>query len=228
MAIHPRSINHLAIATRDIKSQIEFFTDVLGCQLKALFWFHGLEGAWHGFIELSPDNYIAFVEHSDNPDKRETGLTHAGTPLGNVAAGAMQHFSMQVDSLEELLVLRDRIRRRGIMVLGPIDHSFCHSIYFAGPEGLVLELMAGVPLDPQAWIDPEVAALAGIDEHDLARYANPTHEERSPQPVPQPALDRSKPHFDFPDEMYAALSMATDEQISEMFSESEPPVKQNG
>jgi catechol 2,3-dioxygenase-like lactoylglutathione lyase family enzyme len=48
MAIHPRSINHLAIATRDIKTQIAFFCDVLGCELKALFWMHSAEGAWHG------------------------------------------------------------------------------------------------------------------------------------------------------------------------------------
>ena len=41
-------IHHLAIATKDIKKQIEFFNDVLGCELVALYWMHGVEGAWHG------------------------------------------------------------------------------------------------------------------------------------------------------------------------------------
>ena len=34
-------IHHLAIATRDIKAQIEFFSDVLGAELVALYWMHG-------------------------------------------------------------------------------------------------------------------------------------------------------------------------------------------
>ena len=43
-------VHHLAIATKDIKTQIEFFNDVLGCELVALYWMHGVEGAWHGFM----------------------------------------------------------------------------------------------------------------------------------------------------------------------------------
>ena len=38
-------VHHLAIATKDIKSQIKFFNDVLGCELVALYWMHGVEGA---------------------------------------------------------------------------------------------------------------------------------------------------------------------------------------
>ena len=46
----PNGIHHLAICTKNIKAQIGFFTDVLGCELKALYWMHGVKGAWHGFI----------------------------------------------------------------------------------------------------------------------------------------------------------------------------------
>ena len=46
-------VHHLAICTADIKRQIEFFTDVLGAELKALYWMHGVEGAWHGFLRLN-------------------------------------------------------------------------------------------------------------------------------------------------------------------------------
>lgn len=225
MTIHPRAINHLAIGTRNIKTQIEFFTEVLGCELKALFWMHGLPGAWHGFIALSPECYLAFVQHDDNPDKIEIGVTHAGTPTGNVTAGATQHIAMQLDTLEELEAMRDRIRSHGVMVFGPIDPGFCHSIYFAGPEGLVLELTAGVPLDPAAWIDPEVVARAGISADELVRYTSAADYQPPTEAVPQPALDRSKPHLAFADDLYAFLATAADEQISELMSESEPPVK---
>ena len=36
----PNGVHHLAIATKDIKSQIEFFNDVLGCELVALSLIH--------------------------------------------------------------------------------------------------------------------------------------------------------------------------------------------
>ncbi|QII03788.1 VOC family protein (plasmid) [Rhodococcoides fascians A21d2] len=226
MALHPRGINHLAIGTRDIKRQISFFTDVLGCELKALFWMHGLPGAWHGFIELSPECYLAFVQHNDNPDSIINGVTHAGTPTGNVSIGAMQHLAMHLDTLDELEEFRDRIRSSGVMVFGPIDHGFCHSIYFAGPEGLVLELTAGVPLDPRAWIDPEVVQLAGISDAELARFTSPKRVPRtSATAVPQPELNRSVPHFDFPDSVYEFLATANDEQIAALMADNEPPVK---
>jgi catechol 2,3-dioxygenase-like lactoylglutathione lyase family enzyme len=225
MSVHPRALNHIAFATRDIKTQIEFFTDVLGCRLKALFWMHGVDGAWHGFLELNPTCYIAFVQHPDNPDKIEVGLTHAGTPTGTVAVGAMQHIALDVADDEELLTLRDRIRSRGIMVIGPVDHGFCRSIYFAGPEGLVLELTAGEAIPETAWLDPEVVEKAGINVEDLARYREPADYIRPAEAVPQPTLDRTRPHMAFPDEIYEFLATATDEQIREMLSETEPPVK---
>ena len=45
----PDSLHHLAITTADIKTQIAFFSDVLGTELVALYWMHGVKGAWHGF-----------------------------------------------------------------------------------------------------------------------------------------------------------------------------------
>src|SRR5205814_615280 len=49
----PNGIHHFAICTADIKAQIAYFTDVLGMELVALYWMHGVEGAWHGFLRLN-------------------------------------------------------------------------------------------------------------------------------------------------------------------------------
>ena len=68
--------------------------------------------------------------------------------------------AFNVDTLDDLYAMRDRIRDRGVPVIGPIDHGMCHSIYFAGPEGLSLEIACGGAIDERAWIDPEVQALA--------------------------------------------------------------------
>jgi catechol 2,3-dioxygenase-like lactoylglutathione lyase family enzyme len=223
--IHPTGVNHLAIATRDIKSQIAYFTDVLGCPLKALYRMHGAEGAWHAFVELNPESYIAFVFHPDNPDTTEYGVTHAAEPAAPVASGAMQHVALQVREGEELLALRDRVRSRGIPAIGPIDHGFCQSVYFAGPEGLLLELATGDPLDPQAWIDPEVVEINGISAEELETYRNPAPFTRPAEPVAQPAYDPAVPNIAFAPEAYQLILAMPDEMVWQMASQPGPPVR---
>ncbi len=224
MALHPNGVHHLAISTTDIKQQIEFFTDVLGGTLKALYWMHGVDGTFHGFVELSPSCYVAFVQHPGNTDRNELGVTHAGNAGGPLPGGTMQHVALNVDSLDELLALRDRIRDRGVVALGPIDHGMCQSLYFAGPEGLCLEIATGGNIDGNAWIDPEVVALAGINADELARYRQPADFARPDHPVAQPSPDPAKPNLVYPPAQYAAITRLPDEAFWHSV-DNEPPVK---
>ena len=224
-------IHHLAVATGDIKTQIDFFNDVLGCELVALYWMHGVEGAWHGFMKLSDSCSIAFVQTPDIAGiERTIGVTHAGSGAGPCAGGSMQHVAFNVDSLDDLLAMRDRIRSRGITVFGPLDHGMCHSIYFAGPEDLSLEVATSEkPLDGQAWIDPEVVGLAGISADELERYRNPEPIEAAESPVPQPAFDPDRPWpRGMPQEMYEGLIAMPDEVVTAQLSENTPPVLVDG
>jgi catechol 2,3-dioxygenase-like lactoylglutathione lyase family enzyme len=224
-AIHPTGVDHLAIATRDIKGQIAYFTDVLGCPLRALYRMHGAQGVWHAFLELNPSSYVAFVFHPDNPDKKQLGVTHAPNPTGTVASGAMQHVALRVDAFDDLLALRDRIRSRGVPAIGPIDHGFCQSVYFAGPEGLLLELTTGTPIDPCAWIDPEVVEINGISAEELENFKEPAPFDRQAIPVPQPAYDPAKPHIAYPAEVYQQLLATPDDVVWKMASQPDPPVR---
>jgi catechol 2,3-dioxygenase-like lactoylglutathione lyase family enzyme len=102
-----------------MKSQIEFFTDKLGMELQALYWMHGVENTWHGFLRLNDESSIAFV---CNPDIKsievQMGVTHAGNPGANSAAGTMQHLALKVKDHEEMMAMRDRLRSKGVPVLG--------------------------------------------------------------------------------------------------------------
>ena len=134
-------VHHLALMTADVKEQIEFFSDVLGMKLKALYWMHNVDGFFHAFMELNKSCSVAFVQAPPVKDiPMEYGVTHAGNPVKPCAAGVMQHLAFNCDSDDELLNMRDRIRAKGVRVLGPLDHGFCKSIYFGGPENLVLEV----------------------------------------------------------------------------------------
>ena len=221
-------LHHLALCTADMKSQIEFFTDKLGMELQALYWMHGVENTWHGFLRLNDESSIAFV---CNPEiegiEVQLGVTHAGNPGANSAAGTMQHLALKVKDHDEMMAMRDRLRAKGVPVLGPMDHGMCVSMYFAGPENLSLELSySSEPINNAQWIDPEVVALAGISEEELERYKNPAAFPGSGGSVAQPAIGETStgPHMtNYPPGHYEASMSIPDEVVLTMV-ESEPPV----
>lgn len=227
----PNGLHHLALSTGNMKAQIEFFTDVLGMELVALYWMHGVEGAWHGFLRLNENEHVAFVFTPRNKEIAPIlGVTHAGNPGESSAPGTMQHLSLNVDTEKAMLDLRDRIRSKGVPVLGPVHHGFCSSIYFAGPENLALEVATSEglekPLDTKGtWIDPEVVALAGIAEDELKTFMSPAPFEGRGGTVPQPEYDPEKPHQHYPKDVYDAFLAMPDGQVTQMFSETTPPVR---
>ncbi len=228
-SLHPRGVNHLALSTTDMKRQLTFWCDTLGLPLKALYWMHGVEGAYHGFIELSPESYIAFVQHPDNGKEIEFGVSHAEGSGGGVRGGAMQHIALHVDTLDEVLEMRDRLRSRGVQVIGPIDHGFIQSVYFEGPEGLNLEVCTGSNIDERAWIDPEVTGLCGITDAELEAMKNPAPYTRPDEPVPQPTEAHPENIRAARDpEGHARAAAIPDQVMWERFSETTPPVDVSG
>lgn len=224
---HLNGIHHLALMTADVKTQIEFFSDVLGMKLKALYWMHGVEGYFHAFMELNPHCCVAFVAAPAVKDiPTEFGVSHAGNPTKPCAAGTMQHLAFNVDDDDALLAMRDRIRSRGVRVLGPLDHGFCKSIYFAGPENLVLEVSTSrSAIDAEAWIDPQVVALNGISAAELARYKNPAAFGDSGGALAQPASGTGKPEYTQMDPAFAHAFNLDDDVVTRAMSETTPPVQ---
>lgn len=226
--VHPTGIHHLAVMTGDMKGQLEFFSDVLGCRLVAIFDMHGVPGGIHAFLELSDDCQFSLVQLPETADiPIELGKTHAGWGGGNAAGGTMQHLAFGVETREELIAMRDRIRDRGVNVFGPLDHGMCQSIYFAGPENLALEVAwSEEPIEAKYWIDSSAAEKVGISSDDLARYAAPAPYAGEGGAVAQPEYDPAKPHQAMPEEVYRATLAASDEMIWQAGSYAEPPVKE--
>jgi catechol 2,3-dioxygenase-like lactoylglutathione lyase family enzyme len=219
-------LHHLAICTGDMKAQIEYFTDKLGMELQALYWMHGVENTFHAFLRLNDESSIAFVH---NPDiakiEPELGVTHSGNAGANCAPGAMQHLAMKVKNDEELMAMRDRLRSKGVPVMGPVEHGLCRSIYFAGLENMTLELSySNEPIDNRLWIDPEVVDLLGITDEELAGYRQSSDFRDEKGTVPQPGVDASGPHMNYPPEAYEFILQRTDEEVLNSV-DNQPPVK---
>lgn len=219
-------VHHIAICTADIKQQIAFFADVLGCELVALYWMHGVKDAWHGFMRLNDACSVAFVQSPKVAGiPHEIGVTHAGNAAGPVASGALQHLALRVPDRAALLALQDRIRAHGVPAVGPIDHGFCTSVYFAGPEQLSLELsFSAEAIDPRAWIDPDVVARAGISSDELARFTAPAPYAAGTRRPPQPPADGPGPHLVYPAAAYAKMLARSDAETEATRSERTPPV----
>jgi catechol 2,3-dioxygenase-like lactoylglutathione lyase family enzyme len=224
----PNGVHHIAIATKDIKKQIEFYTQVVGMELVALYWMHGVEKTFHGFLRMNDSSSIAFVQGPEMASiEGVPGVSHAPWTASPVAPGVMQHLALNVDTYADLLAIRDRVRSHGHWIMGPIDHGFCKSIYLAAPEGLMLEFSTseGAAIDSEAWIDPEVVNLAGINAEELARYKNPPAFESKGGKVPQPAPDPSKPLMKYPEGRRARIWTMSDEEVLRTMSETTPPVQ---
>ncbi|MEO6125334.1 MAG: VOC family protein, partial [Ilumatobacteraceae bacterium] len=199
---------------------------VLGAEVKALYWMHGVPNTFHGFVRLHDHSYVAFVQGPTNASIEPVfGVSHAGNAGAASAPGTMQHVAFNVDTLDDLLVLRDRIRAHGVQVYGPLDHGMCHSIYFAGPQNLALEVATSADvIDERSWIDPDVVALLGIDDDELADLIVPKPFEDQAGRIQQPPADPSRPQIVMDPRIREAIMAMPDEQVTARLSQSDPPV----
>lgn len=225
--IKANGLHHIAIMTADIKKQIAFFSEVMGFRLTALFDMHGVPGGLHAFLEMNEHSYFSIVQLKEAAQVPiELGITHAGTGAGVSAPGTMQHLAFRVDNDDDLLAMRDRIRKNGVNVIGPIRHGMCQSIYFAGPDGMALEVAApGVKMQAAEWVDPDVLTKAGISSEEAESFMHPDDYAGDGGTIAQPNYDPDKPHMPYPDDVYQKILATPDDIITSAGSFEEPPVK---
>lgn len=85
----------------------------------------------HLFFEMGDGKFIAFF---DEP-------TSANDDVFRMKDGIEDyHFAFEVETREELDAFIARLKEAKVPVFGPIDHHFCHSIYFFDPNGLACEI----------------------------------------------------------------------------------------
>lgn len=214
--------HHIAICTRDMKAQIEFFTQVVGLPLVGLYPLHSGKGdsTFHCFIRIGADAYLSFVQFPGHEVEPVPGVSHATSVRGAVADGAMQHIAIHVYSRAELLALRDRLRANNCIVVGPADHGICESMYLGAPEGILLEFVATegfLPVHPDTTIDADQTARCGMTPEDVARYVHPPAFASRGGAVPQPDRWSGRYPTPIPPQMLDQVYGMPDEQVFRFF-----------
>lgn len=127
---------HFAYPCRDAEETRAFYEDLLGLPLVHCMTSDAVPSSGekrpyaHIFFRMGDDSYIAFFDLGGE----EKPLPSPNTP------DWVQHFAMEVDTLDQVLVHKTRLEAAGVEVRGIVDHDFIKSIYFFDPNGLRLEI----------------------------------------------------------------------------------------
>ncbi len=127
-----RGVHHVALICADVERTTRFYQEVLGFPLTTMFENRDLPGSTHFFFDIGVGNTIAFF---DLPGV-EPG------PYAEVLGG-LHHLAISIE-VDQWRQARERLDAAGV----PYDHVDETSLYFRGPDGERLELIA----DPLRWM----------------------------------------------------------------------------
>ena len=126
-----KGLNHIAMATGDMDMTVRYWRDLLGMRLVAG---HGGPGHRQYFFEINEYELVAFFEW---PGVRRVKNKRHGEPVEGPFI--FDHFSIGVDTEDELWAVADRLIAAGFPCSNMMDHGFIHSIYTFDPNGIPLE-----------------------------------------------------------------------------------------
>jgi catechol-2,3-dioxygenase len=140
-------LNHAVLYVRDAERAAAFYQDAFGMEVVTQF-----PGA-------------AFLKAAGTTNHHDLGLFALGpdAPLPERGRVGLYHLAWEVDTIEELAAMADRLRRQGSLV-GASDHGVSKSLYAKDPDGNEFEVMWAVPRE--AWT-PELESGAPVGRLDL-------------------------------------------------------------
>lgn len=173
-----QGFHHITMVSADARRTLRFYRDVLGL---------GLVKKTVNFDD--PESYhLYFGQEGGAPGTLLTFFEWPGARRGHWGVGGVHHLALGTRDGTTQLMWKRRLEDAGVQVSGPYDRGWFHSIYFADPDGQVLEIATkgpGYTLDEpiealgQSVIMPDATRLRG--QRDEAAI-----EARMwPEPVPE-------------------------------------------
>jgi glyoxalase family protein len=161
--------HHITMVSADARRTVRFYRDVLGVSLvKRTVNFD------------DPESYhLYFGDAGATPGTLLTFFEWPGARRGRWGVGGVHHLALGVADAEAQLKWKRRLLDAGVSVTGPYDRGWFRSIYFADPDGQILEIATkgpGYAIDEpadalgQQVIIPSTDKLRGNrDEEDIAQ-----------------------------------------------------------
>ena len=181
-----RGLHHVTMVSSNAQRTLDFYRGVLGIALVKRTVNFDDPGSY----------YLYFGDPTGTPGTLLTFFEWPGAPRGGWGIGGVHHVAMGVATDDGLLKWKRRLTDAGVHVSGPYDRRWFHSIYFADPDGQILEIATkgpgydfDEPMDAlgQSEIVPGPENLTG--QRDEAGIAARTWPEPVPEITPDMALD---------------------------------------
>lgn len=137
-------LNHAVLYVGNVAASVAFYTKHLGMEVA-----HQFPGA-------------AFLRSAGSANDHDLGLFEVGaaTPGPQRGRRGLYHLAWQVDTIEDLAVIRTSLAEAGALV-GESDHGMSKSLYVHDPDGIEFEVMWAIP--QSAWASSKM----GTDRLDL-------------------------------------------------------------
>jgi catechol-2,3-dioxygenase len=150
-----RRLNHAVLYVRDARRSAEFYKEAFGFVVAGEFG----------------DGAAVFMRAAETENDHDLGLFSIGAQAPSPERGrvGLYHLAWEVDSIHELVEMRDHLSRMGALV-GASDHAVSKSLYAKDPDGNEFEVMWAVPLEERKALDGAQAVLPLDLDKELARY----------------------------------------------------------
>jgi len=163
----PKKLGHLVLKVRDIQTSLKFYTEVVGLEVSD--WI---------------DDRMVFLRcGEDHHDLALLQLPDGHEPIPQRYYSSVEHFSYQVENIDEMDKITAMLLERGI----PIDRGFGQHgpggntfIVFQDPDGNNVEfysdmtqITAEQPYQPSVW---DGSKMATFDQWDLKKFVVPPPE----------------------------------------------------
>jgi glyoxalase family protein len=175
-----QGFHHVTMVSRDARRTLGFYRDVLGL---------GLVKQTVNF-DLPDTYHLYFGDPTGSPGSLLTFFEWPQSARGNWGVGGIHHVALGVTDADEQLKWKRWLNDHGVSVTGPYDRGYFKSIYFADPDGQILEIATegpGFAIDEPAdalgrdLIPPKAERLPdGRDESEIRAVT---------YPEPVPAID---------------------------------------
>src|SRR5262245_38849608 len=127
--------HHITMVSADARRTLGFYRDLLGIGLVKRTVNFDDPGSYH----------LYFGDETGQPGTLLTFFEWPGARRGKWGVGGIHHLALGVSTKEAQLKWKRRLMDAGVAVTGPFNRGYFHSIYFADPDGQILEIATKGP-----------------------------------------------------------------------------------